>query len=309
MLRCILLAAAVAAAKPAAAMPAAAAMEGGEQRIYFQSWNVGAECSSSPKCRQAATNYLANGTGANPMAFEPGEAAVFATIGLLAADSSAVDLSQHGYLKGKGYTQVSGLCRGGKVGNDAASLTFKPGFTVLKKGGGCLSKEGPLRKSEPRAFTVALIKPPKVNGLYGGVVKNCQAGLCVIAANVPAGGVAQGADKIAAVCGEARHHCTVGLGDFGVANSGTNSATIADHWKQLTGDTGDSKIHVTGPDRANFASNLPGQSQGMNVGQGFPLAKQFGNGKTGGTTSAAELMDVLFPCQYPGPFISGGCTQ
>ena len=314
MLRRVALAAATAAAAVDATPPQP--QDGaGMQRIYFQSWNVGAECSSTPGCREAATAYLANGTGANPMAFEPSEAAVFATIGLVAADSSAVDLTQHGYLKGKGYTQVDGLCRAGKLGGDAASLTFRPGFTVVKKDGGCLSKEGLLSKSQPHAFAVALVKPPKVNPsgtgtskYFGGVVKSCPDGICMLAVSVPAGGVVQGADKVAAVCGQARHRCTVGLGDFGVA-SGSDSATIADHWKQLTGDTGNSKIFVTGPDRANLASNIPGQGRGMNVGQGFPLAKQFGNGTTGGTTSSAELMDQLFPCQYPGAFVDDGCTK
>jgi hypothetical protein len=311
--------AASAAPKPAAKRPQAQedGDGGGMQRIYFQSWNVGNECSSTPGCREAATAYLANGTGANPLAFEPSEVAVFATIGLLAADSSAVDLSQYGYLKGKGYTQVDGLCHAGKLGDDAVSLTFRPGFTVAKKDGGCLSKEGLLSKSKPHAFAVALVKPPRVNPsasgsdkYSGGIVKNCQAGVCMVAVNVPADGIAQGADKIAAVCGDARHHCTIGLGDFAAGSGGHDGgSTVADHWKQLIGDTGNQKIFVTGPERANLASNIPGVGRGMNVGQGFPLAKQYGNGTAGGTVSQAELMDQLMPCQYPGAFVDDGCTK
>jgi hypothetical protein len=295
------------------AAPLAAKNGEGMERIYFQSWNVGNECSSTPSCREAATAYLANGTGSNPMAFEPSEIAVFGTIGLLAADSTAVDLTQYGYLKGKGYTQVDGLCHAGhKLGNDAASLTFRPGFTVVKKGGGCLSKGGLLGTSKPHAFAVALVKPPKVNKInkinkyLGGIVKNCQEGVCMVAVNVPVDGVAQGADKIAAVCGDARHHCTVGLGDF--AGSG-GITSIGYHWKQLIGDTGSQKVFVTGPDRANLVSNIPGVGRGMNIGQGFPLAKQFGNGTAGGTVSQAELMDQLLPCQFPGAFIYDGCTK
>ena len=47
----------------------------------------------------------------------------------------------------------------------------------------------------------------------------------------------------------------------------------------------------------------------MDVEQGFPLAKQYGNGTAGGSVSAAILMDQLIPCQYPGQFPSDGCAK
>ena len=47
----------------------------------------------------------------------------------------------------------------------------------------------------------------------------------------------------------------------------------------------------------------------MDVGQGFPLAEQFGNGTASGNVSAAEEIDQLIPCQYPGAFGDVGCKK
>jgi hypothetical protein len=280
----------------------------GEQRIYFQLWNVGQQCSANPSCRDAATSYLTN---TSSFAFQTSEAAVFATTNLLAANSEAVDLTQHGQLEGKSYQQVDGLCHGGqKFGSSAVSLTFRPGWSVLKKDSGCLSKEGVLEKTEPHAFVAALLKPPKANGMLGGIVKNCEAGVCMVALSVPKDGIAQGADKIAAVCGEARHQCAIALGDFG-ADTGSYhnpSKSVLGNWKQLIGDKSP-QVYINGVVHANLASNIPGLGPGMNVGQGFPLAKQFGNGTKGGSASQAYLIDQLIPCKYPGFGANDGCKQ
>ena len=186
---------------------------------------------------------------------------IFATI-RLAQDSSAVDLTKFGYLVGKEFMQVDGMCHAGPLSNDTVSLTLKKGWTLEGKDSGCLSKP----HTKAHVFAVALVTPPPANGMFGGTVKNCQEGMCMVALNVPVDGVAQGADKIAAVCGDARHHCTVALDDFG-------AKSIVDHWNQLTGDTV-KKIFTNGPTRANIASNIIGMGPGMNVGQGFSLAKQ-----------------------------------
>lgn len=284
-----------------------AAAEEGEQRIYFQLWNVGRKCSSNSGCREAAIDYLTNSSS---LAFQPSEAAIFATIGLVAENSDAVDLTRYNYLEGKNFTQVSGACRGVGVGasnsnSDAVSLTLRPEFTVLKQDSGCLSKKGAL--SRAHAFAVALVKPPKVSGTFGGIVKGCEGGICMVAASMPeqGGGVAEGAaaGQIARVCGEARHHCTIGLGDFGT------SPAASGPWKQLIGDTGSQKLFVNGVERANMVSNLPGLGKGMDVQQGFPLRKQYGNGTAGGSVSAAILMDQLIPCQFPGSFGNDGCMK
>ena len=56
--------------------------------------------------------------------------------------------------------------------------------------------------------------------LSGSLLPLLQGGICMVAASMPeqGGGVAEAAaGQIARVCGEARHHCTIGLGDFGTS--------------------------------------------------------------------------------------------
>ena len=75
------------------------------------------------------------------------------------------------------------------------------GFVI---GGGCLGGDaGGGYRPDARAFAVALVKPPAPG------VPGCEAGLCIIGLHAPHVDITEGADTVAAVCGEARHKCTV----------------------------------------------------------------------------------------------------
>ena len=277
----------------------------GEQRIYFQSWSVGQACSSDGACRAAAVEYLTNGTvdGVGSMAYSPLEVQIWATVGLLGEDKEPIDLRQ-GKLRAMNATQINGVCRPRKAAPDGVSLTLKTGYQVLKQSSGCLNheKSSPWRKPERgAAFVAALVRPPPpggTNSMFGGEVKGCTAGLCVVALRAPAGDIARAAaEQVAQTCGAARYACTVAVGDWGLGSG----KTVADSWKALIGGAEGEPKYINSN---TLASNIPGMSRAMTVGQGQPLQKQFGN-----VTGEAVLVDQLFPCEKPGDFGNDGCKQ
>jgi hypothetical protein len=114
---------------------------------------------------KAAIDYLTN---AMTPGYSPGEFAIMSVFGLLDDDGQAVDLSQQHELRGKNYTHLGGACH-----RSAVSLTFRPGYEVLGKSVGCL--DGPDHAAAedappPKPFAVALVNPPKANGMAGGQV-------------------------------------------------------------------------------------------------------------------------------------------
>lgn len=123
----------------------------------------------------------------------------------------------------------------------------------------------------------------------GGAIKGCPTGLCVVGLHAPDGAITSGRAEIEKVCGkEVARKCTIAAGDF------TNE--VSARWKQLIGTTAQGqaqKITVHGSATARVVSNIVGQMGAMTVGQGFPLAKQFGN-VTG--QGQACLTDLLLPC-------------
>ena len=134
--------------------------------------------------------------------------------------------------------------------------------------------------------------------------KGCPDGFCVLAVDAPDGvAITLGSDKVAQVCGESRHVCTIAVGDFNTSPA----QTYVQRWVQLVGSgpAGAPKLYKTGAaEHAIVLTNLDAGGA-MNVGQGYPLEKKFPN-VTG--MRQAGLIDLLVPCQHPGPFPSDGCT-
>jgi len=216
------------------------------------SWNVHWQCGSDhlPGCRAAATARVAELADAHG-------ATVVVAIELEHNDTAPIDLPAHGLGGGHypAWLQVNGSCPGAAGGapGDAIALAFKPyvglgpgwspvvksyaaGQPVYAAGGGCLGGDGggpdPWDKADSRAFAVALLKPPSPG------VAGCEAGLCVIALHSPHVDITKGADTIAEVCGEARHQCTVAVGDWNAPISKRSfcNFTVSDRWGQLLGD-------------------------------------------------------------------------
>lgn len=163
------------------------------ERIYFQSWNIGEQCSSNkiPGCRAAAIEYL-TGKATGPNGYGAGEIQVFVTAGLAEAGGEPVDLTTLGELKGKNFTQVDAVCRPGPLkGSESVSLTLYPGFDVVKTDGGCLGEKA----ESARAFIAALVTPPTPLGgndprsMLGGEVKGCPKGICIIGMHAPDGAI------------------------------------------------------------------------------------------------------------------------
>lgn len=270
--------------------------------MYFQVWNVGMACGTNalPGCRDAAVDY----TTKSSFGFQPNEAEIIVTIGLVGDDGKPVDLRVN-ELAGLNYSQVNGICARPtqeKLVNTVA-LTLRPEYQVLAQGGGCL--EGRTNKTAPRAFAVAHVKLPPASGLFGGLVKGCPDGVCIVGLNAPPGAaqITHGADEVARVCGEARRQCTIAAGDWNFSPQ----QSITDRWNQLIntgqGGGGIPRLSIQGPtDSATVtALDTPGA---MNVGEGFPLQSRYPN-----ATGQAHLADLLVPCQFPDNFPSGGCLR
>jgi len=282
----------------------------GHQRIYFEAWNVGEACGSNSVagCREAAVDYLTSTAGVY-RGYSPTEFQVMVALGLLGDDGQAFDLTQQNYLKGKNYTHFGGVCNGYHKDQipSAVSVTLLSGYQILSKGAGCLVAEKDSAKESPKGFAVALIKPPPPNGVFGGQVKFCPDGFCLVALNAPSGAaITAGSDVVAKVCGEARHVCTVAVGDFNVSPE----HSYEDRWAQLIGTPptgplgGAPKLYKEGQTHAQTLTQLE-VGGAMNVGQGLPLRPPYNN-VTG--MQAALLIDLLLPCQHPGTFGSQGCT-
>lgn len=190
------------------------------------SWNVHWQCGSDhiPGCREAATKRLLQ------LAHEH-DANVIVAIEFEASVSQPINLHLHGMASG--WTQINGSCAGNVTNaGDAMSLAVGPGFGVLKSDGGCLGGHaGGVYRADSRAFAVALVKPPST-------VAGCP-NVCVIGLHSPHVDITQGVDKIARVCGESRHGCTVAIGDWNapVSREPFCNYTVADRWTQLVGTT------------------------------------------------------------------------
>jgi hypothetical protein len=111
--------------------------------------------------------------------------------------------------------------------------------------------------------------------------------------------ITEGAELVEKICGKARGICTIGVGDWNLSPQ----RSIADRWKQLIG--GSPKLATTGASHAKVATNLA-TIGGMNIDNGFPLQKQFGN-----ITGEQQMVtiDLLVPCEHPGVFTDDGCLQ
>lgn len=267
----------------------------GYSRWYIHSWNVGLQCNKDPACRAAALKYT---TATQTMTFSPLGMMALVTIW---PGSAAVELPPLGLFKGKNYTQVSGHCGGddkNATGESGVGVTFYPGVTIERHGGGCLNHP----TGEAHAFAVAFVQPPPPHELMGGTVKGCAAGICVVGLHAPPGEM-QTPAAVSDVCGETKAECTIGVGDW---NEGAGARSITNRWTSLLGAPPKAKLwtdtaHVA---HANVVTNIPGVSRAMTVHEGSPMAKQFGN-LTG--LNEALVVDVLLPCQHPGPFASDGC--
>jgi hypothetical protein len=278
------------------------------ERIYFHTWIVGEECGSNkiPGCRDAAIAYLTNSSN---MGFSTSEIAIFMTAGLSTPGGEPVDLTMEGYLEGRNYSQVNGMCRPGPLlGSEAVSLTLMPGFTVHQSGGGCLGQERLGHKTDARAFVAARVTPPTPNGgMLGGEVKGCPSGLCIIGMHAPDGPIAtSAADTVKQVCGkDLTPMCTVAVGDFGAGDGdaspqepNSHSKLVA-HLDQQFEELGLGKlVSTTGFAGARSATNVVDTGPAMDIGPTHPLP-QFGN-ITG--QSPSGVLDVLLPCAYPAAF-------
>lgn len=198
------------------------------------------------------------------------------------------------------YSQVSGVCSIGKMQPNAASIALRPGFEVLAHATGCLNAGG---DAAPQAFAVAFVKPPPADGNLGGEVQGCPDGICIVGLSAPANSnITAGASQVIKVCGEARRHCTIGVGDW----NQDSSHTISDRWHSLVGGPQSQMLEQFGTDHARIVTSIPNIGGSMGIGQGFPLTQEFGN-ITG--QGQAYLVDLLAPCRYPGPSSSGGCLK
>ena len=222
-------------ATAAAASPRPAAPAG----VTVLSWNIHWQCGSDhlPGCREAATTKIVE------LATQHG-AEVIVAVELEHNDTAPVDLTLPGHGLHGSWRQINGSCPGapGKTG-DALALVLGPGWEVQYSAlnqngeslpladGGCLGGDaGGVYKPDARAFAVALVKPPP-----GREVDGCAAGICLIGLHAPHIDITEGADKVAAVCGTARHQCTVAVGDWNapVIKHPFCNYTVADRWRQL----------------------------------------------------------------------------
>jgi hypothetical protein len=192
------------------------------------SWNVHWQCGSNfiKDCRDAATKTLVDhATTYN--------ADVIVAVELEETSSTAIDLPSHGLdTDQEHWTQVNGSCVGapGKTG-DAIALALRSGHKVLASSGGCLGGHaGGVYKPDARAFVVALVKPAQA-------VAGCDAGLCIVGIHSPHVDITEGSDKVEKVCGDARHSCTIGIGDWNAPFSVQPfcNFTVHDRWEQLVG--------------------------------------------------------------------------
>jgi len=277
------------------------------ERIYFAAWNLGAACGTNelPGCRDAAVNFLTNVTN---FGYQPTEAGIFVTTGLVEDDGSPVDLTSKNQLAGQNYTRVDGVCRTrypspSQRKQDNVAITLRHDFQIVQSGGGCLDgRPG----ADPFAFAVALVKPIN-NRCYdsSAEVVNCPDGVCIIGVHAPVKGISKGADIVAEVCGLARHRCSVAVGDWnlggsargpggGDAHTGGSGPTVEKLWHQLTGDKmNKTKLFTTGVDHAQATTNVVGVHSAMNVGEGDPLSKQYPNATGQGPL---QIIDLLLPC-------------
>jgi hypothetical protein len=176
-----------------AILPLASGSELVSQRIWIQTWTVGATCSDNTECRSAAAKFLTNGTAPTapwPLpAYQPKEVAIFAPVSFTDGSGAPVDLTDMHQLKGENFSQVNGVCA-----SDAASLALHPQFPVKAHGGGCLSSKG----SPPHAFLAALVQPLPATPTqhWGGTVRGCPHGLCIVNVNVPPAGVSHATSAI-----------------------------------------------------------------------------------------------------------------
>ena len=176
-----------------AILPLASGSEHVSQRIWIQAWTVGATCSDNAECRSAAAKFLTNGTAPTapwPLpAYQPKEVAIFAPVSFTDGSGAPVDLTDMHQLKGENFSQVNGVCA-----SDAASLALHPQFPVKAHGGGCLSPKG----SPPHAFLAALVQPLPATPTqhWGGTVRGCPQGLCIVNVNVPPAGVSHATSAI-----------------------------------------------------------------------------------------------------------------
>lgn len=183
---CVFTAASMRAWALLAILPLASGSEHVSQRIWIQTWTVGATCSRNAECRSAAAKFLTNGTAPTapwPLpAYQPKEVAIFAPVSFTDGNGAPVDLTDMHQLKGENFSQVNGVCA-----SDAASLALHPQFPVKAHAGGCLSPKG----SPPHAFLAALVQPLPATPTqhWGGTVRGCPHGLCITNVNVPPAGV------------------------------------------------------------------------------------------------------------------------
>ena len=188
------------------------------------SWNVHWQCGSNyiSGCREAATKQLLQ------LAHEQ-NANVVVAVELEVSESQPIDLRSHGLASG--WAQINGSCSSHETsGGDAMALALGPGFGVLKSDGGCLGGHaGGAYRADSRAFAVALVTPPNP-------VAACP-NVCVIGLHSPHVDITLGGDKVAQVCGEARHRCTVAAGDWNAPASKQPfcNYTVAERWGQLVG--------------------------------------------------------------------------
>lgn len=266
------------------------------ERLYFQTWNVGNICGSNkaPGCRQAAIDYLTSGVPS--IGYQPGEGQIMVTMGLLDDDGQAVDLTQYGKLQSLNYSSISGVCNG----MNPLSVTVQNAYQVSNKATGCLG--GPA----PTPFVVAVIKPPPASGMFGGQLKGCPNGFCLVALNAPDGAsITDGSDKVAKVCGDIRHVCTVAVGDFNLSPQ----HTYQERWAQLIGSpkSGPQKLVTDGQDHARWVTNMAAGGS-MDIQQ--QVQKYLGNGSYQNVTGirTSLISDALLPCQHPGTWSNDGCT-
>ena len=212
-------------------------------QLSVLSWNVHWQCGSNhlQGCRAAATKRLAELAKSHSVD-------MVVAIELEHNDTEPIDLPSHGL--GTAWWQMNGSCPADKAGasGDALALAIHPafdtGWTPVVKSfsagnptyaidGGCLGGDsGGSYNADARAFVVALLDPPEPS------VKGCEAGVCFIALHAPHIDITKGADKVARVCGESRHHCTVAVGDWNapISKQSFCNFTVADRWSQLLGE-------------------------------------------------------------------------
>jgi hypothetical protein len=128
---------------------------------------------------------------------------------------------------------------------------YKGGKYERLADGGCLGGHaGGVYKADARAFAVALAKPPPPG------VDGCEQGICLIGLHAPHIDITLGADKVAAVCGDARHKCTVAVGDWNapVSKQPFCDYTVRDRWGQLLGAAPQASPLAAEPDQNTCAS-------------------------------------------------------